>query len=158
MIVQTPDANLSQGMQWLGLSYSSWFNARRDRVGPLFQGRFRSVLVEGGVWALELSYYVHLNPLRTAGFGLERGQRRAAAAGVGPPPPYGSAAAGTPIWSGGPGDPEKRLSSPFTPHRAAHILSKSRRTVRGQPEPGSPDRGEEAVYVPARTSGNEPVG
>ena len=42
-IIQTPDANLSQGMQWLGLSYSRWFNARYDRSGPLFQGRFKSV-------------------------------------------------------------------------------------------------------------------
>jgi REP element-mobilizing transposase RayT len=47
-IIQTPDANLSKGMQWLGLSYSSWFNARYNRAGPLFQGRFRSVPVEAG--------------------------------------------------------------------------------------------------------------
>lgn len=64
LIVQTPDANLSRGMQWLQLSYSAWFNARHGRVGPLFQGRFKSVPVENSAWAYELSLYIHLNPLR----------------------------------------------------------------------------------------------
>jgi REP element-mobilizing transposase RayT len=41
-IVQTPDANLSEGMQWLGLAYSRLYNIRNNRVGPLFQGRFIS--------------------------------------------------------------------------------------------------------------------
>jgi len=81
-ILQTPDANLSQGMQWLGLSYSSWYNARHDRVGPLFQGRFRSVPVEDGGWAYELSLYVHLNPVRTLGYGLDRRSRKAEAQGL----------------------------------------------------------------------------
>ena len=71
-IVQTPDANLSQGMHWLHLSYSAWFNARHDRVGPLFQGRFKSVPVEDGAWAYELSFYLHLNPLQIAAFGLDK--------------------------------------------------------------------------------------
>ena len=72
VIVQTSEANLSQGMQWLGLAYSSWYNARHDRVGPLFQGRFRSVPVEEGTWVYELSLYVHLNPVRTLEFGLDK--------------------------------------------------------------------------------------
>jgi hypothetical protein len=69
-----------------GIDRRALFVDDRDRVGSLFQGRFRSVPIEGGVWALELSYYVHLNPLRTARFGLERGRRRAGVAGIGPPP------------------------------------------------------------------------
>ena len=85
-IVQTPDANLSRGMQWLGLSYSSWFNARHGRVGPLFQGRFKSIPVEGGQWALELSWYIHLNPVRTQAMGLDKRQRAAERAGISPPP------------------------------------------------------------------------
>ena len=85
-ILQTPDANLSQAMQWLGLSYSSWFNARHDRAGALFQGRFRSVPVEDGAWALELSYYVHLNPVKTAAFGLNKRRQKVEALGIGPPP------------------------------------------------------------------------
>ena len=85
-IVQTPDANLSQGMQWLGQSYSSWYNAQHRRVGPLFQGRFKSVPVENGTWALELSIYIHLNPVRIEALGLDKRSRRAASMGILPPP------------------------------------------------------------------------
>ena len=70
LILQTPDANLSQGMQWFQLSYSSWFNAGHRRVGPLFQGRFKSIPIENEAWAHELSFYVHLNPLRVARLSL----------------------------------------------------------------------------------------
>ncbi len=54
-ILQTPDANLSRGMQWLHGSYSAWYNARHNRVGPLFQGRYRSIPVENSAWAYHLS-------------------------------------------------------------------------------------------------------
>ena len=77
LVLQTPDANLSQGMQWLQQSYSSWFNVRHHRVGPLFQGRFKSVPVENGAWARDLSFYVHLNPLRIAALGLDKKGRKA---------------------------------------------------------------------------------
>ena len=72
LIVQTPSANLSQGMQWFNTSYSAWFNARHDRVGALWQGRYRDVLIEGSAWAYELSVYLHLNPLRIAQLGLDK--------------------------------------------------------------------------------------
>ena len=85
VIIQTPDANLSQGMQWLGLAYSSWFNARHQRVGPLFQGRFKSVPVENSAWAYELSLYVHLNPIRTLGYGLGKEARKVESAGLSTP-------------------------------------------------------------------------
>jgi putative transposase len=85
-IIQTPDANLSRGMQWLGLSYSSYYNARHDRVGPLFQGRFKSVPVEDGAWAHDLSLYVHLNPVRTVFHGPGKASRGAERQGVSPPP------------------------------------------------------------------------
>src|SRR5215469_4147281 len=42
--VETPKANLSQAIQWLNVSYSTWFNRLHRRVGPLFQGRFKAVL------------------------------------------------------------------------------------------------------------------
>jgi REP element-mobilizing transposase RayT len=85
-ILQTPDANLSRAMQWLGISYSSWFNARYDRVGPLFQGRFKSVPVEEGSWVQELSIYVHLNPVRTDAYGLGKIVRSAESQGLTAPP------------------------------------------------------------------------
>ena len=43
LLIQTPQANASQAIHWLGVSYSVWFNRRHNRVGPLFQGRFKSV-------------------------------------------------------------------------------------------------------------------
>jgi len=77
VIVRAPDVNLSRGMQWLNVSYSIWHNRRHDRVGPLFQGRFKSVPVEGGRWVYTLSQYVHLNPVRVKWLGLDkRGRRR----------------------------------------------------------------------------------
>ena len=85
-IIQTPDANLSQGMQWLGLAYSSWYNALHDRSGPLFQGRFCSVPVEEGSWVYELSLYIHLNPVRTSEFGLDKKSKRVEALGLAKPP------------------------------------------------------------------------
>jgi REP element-mobilizing transposase RayT len=72
LLLQTPEANLSRGMQWFNTSYAAWFNARHSRVGTLWQGRFRDVLVENGEWAYELSTYLHLNPLRIAGLGLDK--------------------------------------------------------------------------------------
>ncbi len=71
-ILQTPDANLSQGMQWFHGAYAAWFNARHSRVGPLFQGRYRAIPIENSGWAYALSHYLHLNPLQIAGLGLDR--------------------------------------------------------------------------------------
>ena len=73
LIVGTPDANLSQAVQWLKVSYSMWFNAKYRRVGPLFQGRFKGILVDSDEsWLLELSLYVHLNPVRLQRLGLDK--------------------------------------------------------------------------------------
>ena len=71
LLVQTPKGNLSQGIHWLNCSYGIWFNCRHRRVGPLYQGRFKAVVVDGeGSWALDLSRYIHLNPLRIKSMGL----------------------------------------------------------------------------------------
>jgi len=81
LVVVTPDANLSQAMQWLKLSYSAWFNARHDRVGPLFQGRFKGIPVENSAWAYEVSLYVHLNPIMLAKLGLNKSGKKAESLG-----------------------------------------------------------------------------
>ena len=75
-VVQTPEANLRAAMQGLHLSHAAWFNARHQRVGPLWQGRFRAVPIEDGVWAYEVSLYVHLNPVCTEEFGLGKRAKR----------------------------------------------------------------------------------
>lgn len=86
LIVEALEANLSLAIQWLQVSYSMWHNLRHGRIGPLFQGRFRSVVVEGGAWAYELSVYVHLNPLQREEFRLSRTERKAVRLGLGRPP------------------------------------------------------------------------
>ena len=82
LIVRTPEANLSRVMQWLKVSYSMWFNVKYDRVGPLFQGRFKSVLVDSNEsWLLDLSLYVHLNPVRIKPLGLDKKGKQVEALG-----------------------------------------------------------------------------
>ena len=46
LLLETPEANLSRTVQWLNVSYSVRFNRRHDRVGHLFQGRFKAVVLE----------------------------------------------------------------------------------------------------------------
>jgi REP element-mobilizing transposase RayT len=82
LIVQTPEANLSRAIQWLNVSYVVWFNRRHGRVGPLMQGRFKSILVEGAAWAYELSLYVHLNPVMRRSLGLDKTGKRAESQGL----------------------------------------------------------------------------
>ena len=76
LIVRVPEGNLSQCMQWLNVSYSIWHNRRHNRVGPLFQGRYKSIPVEDAGWVYQLSQYVHLNPVRILGFGLDKRGRK----------------------------------------------------------------------------------
>ena len=64
LVAQTHRGNLSRWMHWLMVSYATWFNWRYDRSGHLFQGRYKSILVEEGEYLLELSRYLHLNPVR----------------------------------------------------------------------------------------------
>ena len=76
LLVEAPGLNLSRAMQWLNVSYSVWFNRRHDRAGHLFQGRFKAIVVEPESWGLELSRYLHLNPVRTGRFGLDKNARK----------------------------------------------------------------------------------
>jgi putative transposase len=87
LLVQTPDANLSAGMQWFLLSYVNWFNTRHQRMGPLFQGRFKAVPVEDGAWSYEVSLYIHLNPLNIAALGLDKRNKGTERRGIKVPNP-----------------------------------------------------------------------
>lgn len=69
LLAQTRQANLSRWMHWLMVSYTVYFNRRYGRSGHLFQGRYKSFLVEGGEYLLGLSRYIHLNPVRGAALG-----------------------------------------------------------------------------------------
>lgn len=63
-LLQTSGSNLSRAMQWLGVTYTRRFNNRHYRTGHLFQGRFKSIVVENDAYVVELSCYIHRNPLR----------------------------------------------------------------------------------------------
>ena len=82
LLLETPEANLSRAMQWLGVSYSVWHNRRHNRTGHLFQGRFRAVVVEDDAGWQEVARYTHLNPVRVAGLGPDQRRRAAGRAGV----------------------------------------------------------------------------
>jgi REP element-mobilizing transposase RayT len=64
LVAQTQRANLSRWMHWLMVSYTVYSNRCHCRSGHLFQGRYKSFLVEKGDYLLGLSRYVHLNPVR----------------------------------------------------------------------------------------------
>jgi len=64
LLLKTPNSNLSKSMQWLGTTYTRKFNNRHSRSGHLFQGRYKSILVENDYYLLRLSCYIHRNPLR----------------------------------------------------------------------------------------------
>lgn len=64
LMVETPDANLSKGMRQLNGVYTQDFNRRHGRCGHVFQGRFKSILVDKQAYLLELSRYIVLNPVR----------------------------------------------------------------------------------------------
>ena len=63
-LFRTRRANLSKSMQWFGVTYTNRFNIRHSRSGHLFQGRFKNIVVENDAYLLQLSYYIHRNPLR----------------------------------------------------------------------------------------------
>ena len=64
LLIQTPDGNLSKGMRQLNGVYTQASNRRHRRVGHLFQGRFKAILVDSDAYLLELARYVVLNPVR----------------------------------------------------------------------------------------------
>lgn len=64
IVVETVDGNLSKGMRQLNGVYTQTHNRRHNRVGHVFQGRFKGILVDKESYLLELSRYVVLNPLR----------------------------------------------------------------------------------------------
>ena len=64
LLLRTLKPNLSKSMQWLGTRYTRSFNIRNKQSGHLFQGRFKSIIVESGAYLMQLSCYIHRNPLR----------------------------------------------------------------------------------------------
>ena len=64
LLIETGAPSLSKGMKYLNGTYTQSFNRRHRRVGHLFQGRFKGILVEADSYLLELARYIVLNPVR----------------------------------------------------------------------------------------------
>jgi len=64
LLIETPEKNLSKIMHHINSSYTTYTNVKRKRSGHLFQGRYKAIVVEKDNYLLELSRYLHLNPVR----------------------------------------------------------------------------------------------
>ncbi|PMJ90631.1 transposase [Vibrio sp. 10N.261.55.A7] len=64
LLVETPDGNLSKGMRQLNGVYTQKFNRKHNRVGHLYQGRYKAILVDKDAYLLEVGRYILLNPVR----------------------------------------------------------------------------------------------
>lgn len=64
LLIETADSNLSKGMRQLNGVYTQWINRTYKRVGHLFQGRYKAIIVDSNEYLLELSRYIVLNPVR----------------------------------------------------------------------------------------------
>lgn len=82
LVLETPEANLSRAMQWLNLTYTVGFNTRHPRRGHLFEGRYKSILIEDEAGVQEVVRYVHLNPVRVGALKLGKPDRAAEAARI----------------------------------------------------------------------------
>ena len=65
LLLETPLGNLDQFMRRFNITYTGYFNRKYQRVGHLYQGRYKSLIVEKETYLSELSRYIHLNPIRT---------------------------------------------------------------------------------------------
>ena len=64
LLLETPSANLNRAMHYINGSYTNYINLKRSHRGHLLQGRYKAILVDRDNYLLELSRYVHLNPVR----------------------------------------------------------------------------------------------
>lgn len=63
LLRQKEEGGISKFMNKIGVGYTNYFNLKYKRVGPLFQGAFKAVLIEKESQFLYMPYYIHLNPL-----------------------------------------------------------------------------------------------
>ncbi|NOZ52230.1 MAG: transposase [Gammaproteobacteria bacterium] len=64
LAIQVGEESLSRIMQNLSFRYTRWINHRQNRMGHLFQGRYKAILIDRDSYLLELVRYIHLNPVR----------------------------------------------------------------------------------------------
>ncbi len=64
LVIETPSANLNSIMHYINSSYTNYVNRKMKRAGHLLQGRYKALLIDHDSYLLELSRYLHLNPVR----------------------------------------------------------------------------------------------
>ena len=64
LVIQVGEIPLSRIMQNLSLRYTKWINWSQNRIGHLFHGRYKAVMVEADNYLAQLVAYLHLNPVR----------------------------------------------------------------------------------------------
>src|SRR3972149_9320347 len=64
LLSKTPLGNLQEFMRHFNISYTSYYNWKHNRRGHLYQGRYKSFLVDADNYLQEISRYIHLNPMR----------------------------------------------------------------------------------------------
>ena len=64
LLIETASPTLAKGMKFLNGTYTQTFNRRHQRVGHVFQGRYKAILVQKDAHLLELARYIVLNPVR----------------------------------------------------------------------------------------------
>jgi len=64
LFISTPEANLTKAMHYLNTSYSNWVKAKHQIVGHVFQGRYKSILIDNDSYLSSVIDYIHLNPVK----------------------------------------------------------------------------------------------
>jgi putative transposase len=64
LLIETNSPSLSKGMKFINGTYTQYYNRQHQRVGHVFQGRFKAILVQKNTYLLELARYIALNPVR----------------------------------------------------------------------------------------------
>ena len=67
LLVKTPLANLQEFMRHFNISYTSYYNRTHHKTGHLYQGRYKSFLIDADPYLQEVSRYIHLNPVHVKG-------------------------------------------------------------------------------------------
>ena len=64
LLIQTKNDPLGEIIKSLQTAYGVWFNKKYKRVGPVFSGRYKSIIIQKDGYFLQVSKYIHLNPVK----------------------------------------------------------------------------------------------
>jgi len=62
-LIKTPQANLGRAMRHINGVYTQRFNKDQKTDGSLFRGRYKALIIEKEAYLLQVSRYIHLNPI-----------------------------------------------------------------------------------------------